>query len=301
MELALHSPTGSKPQPAQSLASFNRLLNTALAAPAVESSSARFVQENISKELRVLLAELENEDQIQAERARQEIDRKLLTLGTSSGNKPPHSKGKELESLVFEMPSGSALLAYYLRDDSSWLWLATRSRVQIYPLGSGAAIKRVLSQVRSNMRVVGYDGLDEELSRAGELLLGAIEQELPRTIYLLSVGDLAGFPFEAVKRGGRHFAQDHDLINVLSLDALNGVAQAENHTAAWQKILIAGNPVGKGDGLVALPSSELELGGLAKIFDGKSVTRIERDSLDEQDLVRNFTDLFSRGFLTESL
>ena len=257
-----------KQQAEQSLLALNRLLDAKLNARQSLPTQAQ-AEEATNNRIRVLLARLETADTHVSSQARQAIDRELLSLSAGQQLHGPLMDPPQLEKLLKGMPPDSALLAYYFSEDAAWAWLADSKEVRLIRLSDSFRAVNALSQARKGMRVLGNMGRDEELRLAGEVLLGPLKSPLPGTIYLLSVGELAGFPFEAVRHNGRYFGQDHDVINLLSLNGLQQPVQVREGEERWNRIVLAGDPQGEG---VKLPRAAQELNSIARQFEGREIT-----------------------------
>lgn len=279
MQLALRPSESGQPRPMPSLLAFNRLLNTSLHGGPLAPTGADPSRSRAIDEVRALLARLEQGDAARRQEIRQAIDRKLMALGSGSKATRPALEPKALEVWLGSMPPDSALLAYYLTNDASWAWVAGRGGVRIYRLPDSAAIERALARVHSGVRMVGNDRREDDLRHAGDLLLAPLARELPETVYLLAAGPLAGFPFEALRHDGRYFAQDHHVVNVLSLDALGRLRRPAGNAMAWQEVLLLGGPSARNAGLTGLPSAAREIDGLAVLLAGKSITRNSSEGL----------------------
>lgn len=266
--------------PAHSLLAFNRLLNTSLGSASHRTAQDDEANASTIADLRGLLAQLEQRDSESAQDVRQAIDRRLLQLRTQAQGVQDPLNAQELSAMLADLPSDTGLLAYYLTPADTWAWLASRERTQVIRLENGQEIAAVLGRIRTGLRVVGDTQLKEDLNRLGDLLLAPLGRDLPETIYLLAAGPLAGFPFEAIGKGDRYLGQGHFVINVLSLEALGRPAQSGGNAGAWQEVLLAGDPLQPGDGLLALPAVSRELDGLDSLLAGRSIHRARGEQLN---------------------
>ena len=273
LELALKEFEAPSARAVRSLLAFNRLLNTSLGADAPVSKSTPPAGSDELRELRALLAQLETGDPAEAPGLRAEIDRRLLELSAGYGAAAAMRGAETLIETLENLPRDSALLAYYVGDDESWAWLAKPSGVQVFPLSLNGDLDAVIRRVRSGLRVVGNDRRQDDLARAGQLLLGPIEEDLPQTLFLLTAGALVGFPFEAVRHDGRYFGQQHAVVNILSLEALQRPRQWQAGAGSWRQLMLAGDPTGGGDHVLELPAAGRELDAVARLFHGKYITR----------------------------
>lgn len=262
MELALRNSAEPSTRARRSLLAFNRLVNTSLGLPA--AAGGEDTAETLA-DLRSLLAGLERAGPERAPDIHQAIDRRLLDLQMAATRPDMGFTDAGLQAALQGLPAGSALVAYYLAPGGAWAWLGDNEGLRLLSLESGPAIDEVLQRIRSGLRVVGNSRLDENLARAGTLLIRPLSVELPESVYLLAAGELAGFPFEAITVGGRPLGQDHTVINILSLQALARLAQPRE-AEPWHSVVLAGDPLTQVGGLPELPSARLELDGIAGVL-----------------------------------
>lgn len=267
--------TGSGPQAASSLIALNRLLNAEKASGRTAASPAA-VDRKAGQKLRSLLAQLSGADESERSGTRQAIDRELLSMNTGPIADEALLTEEDLQALLAGLPPGSAVLAYFFGNDGSWTWIADRSGVRIARLDVSNEATSHLSRARNGLRVIGNPDRDTDLEAAGAQLLSPFGDELPGTVFLLTVGELAGFPFDALRRGGRYVAQDHDVVNLMSLEGLRGLAESANQANAWQRVFLAGDPTGV---TVELPGASREIDALSRMFNGPQVTVIREAQL----------------------
>ncbi len=279
MALALDESRGAPERAVHSLLAFNRLLNTSL------GGENRVLAKGdggaaATASLRSMLASLGQGDSTEGREVRQAIDRQLLQLRAEMQGIQPSLGASELKALLAGLPDDAGVLAFYLESSKTWAWLATSDGIRMLALEGTKESAQAIERARTGLQVVGNTRLDEQLGALGEVLLAPLGPELPETIFLLSAGPLAGFPFEAVRIQGRYLGQDHVVINVLSLEALGRAGQSDGRARDWQKFLLAGDPRQPGSRFSALPSASSELDGLSDLLAGKVVTSAREDSLD---------------------
>jgi len=279
MQLALRAADESKQRVADSLLAFDRLLNTPLSTEIQGGYEGEVTTSDGPAELRSLLARLESSNPQNAPEIRQAIDRRLLEMRAEAPRAQEQLDPQGLDALLANLPPGAGMLAYYLTPGDAWAWLALSEGVRGVRLGNGKEVFEVLERARTGLRVVGNKRLNEDLQQLGNLLLAPFGSDLPETIYVLAAGPLAGFPFDAIRMNGRYVGQDHNVVNALSLRALERAAEKWSSAQEWQVFLLAGNPL-TGNGLAALPSASRELDGLAELLKGGSVTSATGTQLD---------------------
>lgn len=265
LELSLQQ-ANSKERGIEALLALNRIRNTSLV---VERSSPpgreSFASDSARQELRSLLARLELDQPAKSRlEIRQALDRKLLEWGSEGRAPIPRLERGQLEQALAVLPVDSALLSYYFSDQAAWAWLADQRGVQLLRLAGGTDPIELLNTAREGLRTIGNDRLDQDLQALGDALLAPLTKILPKRIYLLVAGDLAGFPFEAIRHNGRYFGQDHQVINLMTLQGLAGLQQMSN-ASSWSKIFLAGVATDQPE-ISQLPGAEKELNDIRNIF-----------------------------------
>jgi hypothetical protein len=208
------------------------------------------------EQLRDLLASLEQAGDGASRRAlAEEIDRLLLAAG--AGQRAAAAPAVPVVSLRETLPPESVFLAYYLSGRDAWAWVVRREGVSLVPLGEAGEIRSRLQRTRAGLRAVGNTGRNSDLERLGRLLLGPLG-ELPRTLFLGAGGALAGFPLDALRRGERFLARDHEVVNVLSLRGLLSSIEGGAASTSLESAFIAGAP-SSGDRAAELAGARAEI------------------------------------------
>jgi CHAT domain-containing protein len=77
-------------------------------------------------------------------------------------------------------------------------------------------------------------------------LLGPVSGLLPARVYLLPSGPLRAVPIDALRLDGRYFAEDHEVVNLVSLGSIP--RRAPVLPAGFrERVFVAGNPQEQGD------------------------------------------------------
>ena len=147
----------------------------------------------------------------------------------------------DLADSLSALGPGDSLLAYYFSEESVFAVLANRKRSRQVRLVASNRIRGQLESVRAVFQDPQGDTPSAGLDKLGELLLAPLSKDLGKRIILLPSGSLSGFPFDALRLGGRYLAEKHQLINVDSLRAATSVplpiaADYRDH------VFLAGNP-----------------------------------------------------------
>jgi CHAT domain-containing protein len=108
-----------------------------------------------------------------------------------------------------------------------------------------------------------------DLDMLGSRLLTPFETVLPSRIYIGSTGPLAGFPLAMIRFGGEYLAQNHTVVNVLSLGGQGGSKLVPKGAVDWSSVFLAGAPgTGRG-GNTPLSGADSEVRHLARMFSGQ--------------------------------
>jgi len=273
---------------AQSLLALNRLLNTSRS-PTKLSPHGTPLDLEPGRELRVLLAQLQAGSPEDHSNTRQAIDRELIALNAGHRLEASSMEQGQLDEWLEGMTSGSALLAYFFADNGAWAWQADRSGVRLTRLADSDIAATSLGMAFESLRIVGNNSGEAKLDAAGELLIAPIAQSIPRTVYLLAVGEMAGFPFEALRHDGRYFGQHHDVVNIMSLEGLRNQQGGDADARSWRQVLLAGDPVGVE---MKLPRAAEEIHSISRLFDGMEIRQLTLENLNP--------GLLRDGFYTEA-
>lgn len=228
------------------------------------------------REIRALLARMSRaRDNGTREELSRAIDQELLALGAGAEYRPVHDR--HLSARLRSLPPDSAFLTYHFSGTDGWAWIATWQGVRLVRLGDAQSIRELLSKVRESVRVVGNSDLEQQLDELGALMIRSLGVSLPANIFLGSTGALAGFPFGAIRHEGNYLAQDHVVINVLSLAGLDNIADLKWRPDQWDSIFLAGAP--KGIGLAGLEGAASEIEDIARLFRLHEVHTFAGDNL----------------------
>lgn len=167
------------------------------------------------------------------------IDRYLLGLAQaqSAGQKVKTSREFVATSHLFKK---SALLTYYISSTNAWLWYLDASGISLHRLGNSSAI---VQNIRSARNSLDWEQIQQQILALNTLsvdLLGAVQKRLPETLKIYATGELTGFPMDTLRLDGHFLAENHDVINVLSLKAALDEKSEEPLTLAEMSIALYG-------------------------------------------------------------
>ncbi|MGB5292667.1 MAG: CHAT domain-containing protein, partial [Lysobacterales bacterium] len=221
-------------------------------------------------EIRNLLARLTNaRDAVTRQEIGRAIDQKLMAAG--SGADYALADEKDLMNALASLPVDATYLTYYFSRTDAWAWIGGHQGVQLIHLGESKPILDLLKKVGEGLQIVGNQTLVQDLDTLGSLLLQPVEAYLPVTIYLGSTGELAGFPFEILRLKNRHLAQDHMVINTLSLEGLDRVVQSGWKLEQGGAIFLAGSPEWANADMIELKGAASEIENIASLFRTRKV------------------------------
>jgi len=224
-----------------------------------------------SQALRNLLARLDSEESLAGRlEIRQAIDRKLLELNHQGRAVTSRWGATEFTRALAALPPDSALLSFYLSEQGSWAWLADQSGTQLVHLDDSDRTIKHVRRAREGLRAIGNNQLEADLAELGNTLLSPLKQGLARSLYVLTGGELAGFPLEVVSLDGRHLGQDHRVINMLTLEGLSAFG-APSDARDWARIFLAGELTESSAGRAQLPGAEIELNTMKTLFSGAEI------------------------------
>jgi CHAT domain-containing protein len=175
----------------------------------------------------------------------EEIEARILesTAFQEPGSRPLAS----LDDLKKDfLPADCAILEYHMGEQSSGLWLITRSQTRVFQLASRDQIERSIDvavdlfggYVERKSDRKKQDKFDSAMRRLSAILLGPLRGiELPQRFLLVLDDDLHRLPFAALRLpDGQYLGLTHDLVRVPSAAYLvqgRKVSRQENFPKAF--------------------------------------------------------------------
>jgi tetratricopeptide (TPR) repeat protein len=177
---------------------------------------------------------LENPDQtrkLQVRRLRISLDQ------IESRTKPadPSTSISALQTAKNALDSDTAILAFHLGPDTSWLWLLTRESFDVYPLPPKALLANDSKRFRAAIQNgIAVQSLGDSL---GTKLLSALPADAHRKHKWIAALDqeLFDLPIEALRWNDRYLVEDHAILMTPGIRLLNPVGSAP----AWHGRLVA--------------------------------------------------------------
>jgi len=195
-----------------------------------------------------------------------------------AGSRGPGAQDLRLDQLS----SDEAFLAYYITEQQAYAWLGRNSGLKRVRLKwtdqQSAELSRTIEGLRWDLSQGSASNFTGIMDRLGEWLLEPLSTKLPRTLLVLPLGRLEGLPFDALRLDGAFLAAQHQVINLVSLDALAshaGQLEARN----MQSFFLAGNrETSAGDFEVFTPTPE-EIRTVADFFVGPDLHIVQGSAL----------------------
>jgi CHAT domain-containing protein/tetratricopeptide (TPR) repeat protein len=200
-----------------------------------------------------IVASTEQEEQLRALLARREFasGAEASELGRSANAewrnrrrefspliRPLDNEG--LESLLSGLARDETILSYYFSGSAAYALLGSRKGVSMNRLGDSRTISGQLDRLQQNLDD-RTGGLVPYLDALGKTLLQPLSKSLTQNIYLLPAGPLNGFPFDALRLDGAFLAEQHRVVNLMSLAGTSGLG-SELAPGFRDTVFLAGNP-----------------------------------------------------------
>lgn len=243
-DLYLRVTAGPGTTPARSLLALDRLRR--FESPAAPEAAAAPLDSEREEALRGLLAqtELAQNPQLAAAAVQALSDARNACPGCGA---PSSAAGDgDLEQWLQSLDPESAVLACYLGGEQAWLVIAGPRERRRLELGAAARLRDRLEGLNPGLAQRGPDGNRAELDALGRLLLGPLENGLPRRIYFLSSGPLRAIPLDSLRLGGRYLAERSRVVNLDTLEGLGRSAGAVPDDYR-ERVFLAGNPQSQRD------------------------------------------------------
>jgi CHAT domain-containing protein len=145
-----------------------------------------------------------------------------------------------LDTLLAGLSREESVLTYYFSGSAAYALVATRKEVSLVKLGGSDQIPGRLDNLREQLNREA-PSLLRDLEAMGRLLLKPVAGLLTPRIFLLPSGPLNGFPFDVLRLDGQFLAENHSVVNLMSL-----AAAAKRRPVLAQdyreKVFLAGNP-----------------------------------------------------------
>jgi len=196
-----------------------------------------------------------------------------LILGTSN-----HLAGLDQEAddgwlsdALKNLPEDSALLTIYIFDNETYVWVANKSGVILKRFEQSFDVGLALEKVIKNSRYQGSATIQLELENLGRALLKPVMEHLPENIFFLPLGKFNGFPLDALRIDGQYLIEQHQVINIGSLDSLKSISDDKFLQVSTEQIFFAGNQFFHDAEMMDLPGISTESADIEKIFNKSAI------------------------------
>jgi CHAT domain-containing protein/Tfp pilus assembly protein PilF len=173
---------------------------------------------------------------------------------------------KEIQQHVLD--DDSLLLEYMIGDDSSYLWLVSRTQVLSYALPGRAEIEKAATDVHSSLIAIqplpnetfdqrqariakAQDQISSQISNLSKILLEPVAAKLQtKRLLIVADGALSYIPFQVLNAGNaqRPLIVDHEIVNEPSASALALLLdETKNRKPATKSVAVLADPVFESD------------------------------------------------------
>jgi CHAT domain-containing protein len=188
----------------------------------------------------------------------------------------------QLGSLLGSLAPSEAVLAYDFSGAAGRAFVATHDGASVVTLNRSADIIDAIVGLRPVSARVEGAAPQKRLETLGEWLLAPLGNLLPRDLYLLPIGPLRGFPFDALWTQGRYLAERHEVVNLAALSALarRGPTMAVDYR---DRVFLAGDPRRDRDPFSLEVVISPEVSRVTDVFVGRGLHVVQGVALQEDE------------------
>lgn len=270
----------------QALFALERLRTIVSADSGRNSASSRAASTEQSERIRSLLAIRESTLNETTVLPQPSIIVEVLNEGRENfyASNPDLELGN-LNGLLGHLPAEAAVLTYYFSSDEVYAIVASRSRVQLFRLSEPGEIRYGLTELQKSLRNPATIE-HSRLTSLGELMLAPFSDSLPELIYLMPGGPVNGIPFDLLVLDDRYLAEQHNILMLMSLSALEGTG-SQVDISAIKQFFLAGNPDIKREVFNYDQEMSAEIRAITDIFVGPALhivqgTALRRDEFQDE-------------------
>ena len=193
----------------------------------------------------------------------------------------PGMAAESLDRLITRLPDEKALLSYYFAGDAIHAIVAVRDGVRLFKLSRSGEIRSGLSELR---RYLGnpFALNNERLDILGRLMVKPLAHLLPEFVYLLPIGPLSGVPFDLIRMDGHYLAEQHSIVNIMSLSALEKLP-GQVDTGKIDLFFLAGNPDVKREVFDYKQEMSAEIRAVTEFFVGPALHIVQGSALQRDE------------------
>lgn len=198
---------------------------------------------------------------------------------------------QSLEASLSRLPDDGVFLTYCFSGDDVYVVAARNTDVRVRKL-SGA--DDIVLQLETLARVLGSpetgdlfgNDLFEQLDSLGRLMIKPVQSLLRENVFLMPMGLLRGFPFDLLRMDGRYLAEQHQVINVMSLEQIRSFESTTN-SSDIDLFFLAGDPELKRDVFSYEQKRSEEISTVTDLFVGPALhivqgPALKRDEFDDE-------------------
>lgn len=145
-----------------------------------------------------------------------------------------------IQSYLRKLSADEVVLTYHLSPSGAYVWVAGSQRIAMRRLSSPAQIISTLEAGLTQLASADTSQFEVLMSAIGDALVLPVQQELTRTIYVVSSGLLLSLPFDSLRLKQRYLVENHSVVNVLSFPA--GVPASQLQRPQLDTVFLAGDP-----------------------------------------------------------
>jgi len=239
-------------------------------------------REGESERIRSLLAAQDAMPDDAADLQRASVISGLLNQSKEDFEKSdPGLKTGSLNGLLGHLPDQGVLLSYYFSSDKAYAIVAGQSVVRLFRLSRPGSIQSGLNELRkdfANPAAINNSSLDS----LGNLMLKPISHLLTEHVYLMPVGLVHGIPFDLIRLDGHYLAEHHNVINLMSLSALETSIDRLG-TRGIDLFFLAGNPDVQREVFNYEQEMSAEIRAVTDIFVGPNLHIVQGSALNRDE------------------
>lgn len=175
-----------------------------------------------------------------------------------------------------KLGDSAAVLDFHLGKSAAWLLVTDGRGTHRFRLEQGGALARDVAAIPERLAVDDLAGLNTQMARLGQRLLGPVAGELPERLYWLGAGPLSVLAPAALRINDRYLAERHILSTPLSFPLAPPPAAAG---AVERGMFLAGAPESFQAGYLATLAPAPELDAVASLFVGPGLQVIRGAAL----------------------
>ena len=193
----------------------------------------------------------------------------------------PGLAADSLDRLIGQLHDETALLTYYFSSDVIHAVVAVRAGVHLFSLSHSEDIRSGLSELRRNLGNP-FAMENDRLDILGRLMVKPVAHLLPELVYLMPSGPMSGIPFDLIRMDGQYLAEQHSIVNLMSLFALEK-PPGRVDSGEIDLFFLAGNPDIKREVFNYEQEMSAEIRAVTDIFVGPALHIVQGSALQRDE------------------